>query len=44
MSVKLTKEEEAEIDKLIKEIEALRRLLNPKKRRLRELIYKIEKL
>jgi hypothetical protein len=44
MKGKLTKEEEAEIERLNKEIEILRRLLKPKKARLRELIYKVEKL
>lgn len=44
MKNNLTKEEEQEIERLIKEIQYLRNLIKPKKKRLRELIYKIEKL
>ena len=44
MKGKLTKEEDAEIEQLKKEIEYLRNLLKPRKKRLIELIYKIEKL
>lgn len=42
MIKKLTKEEEAEIEQLMKDIERMRKIIEKIKSRIRKLIYKIE--